>query len=99
NQLVDVASQLPKYRQNIHVNIAALRHQGKGPLARAADSAKDIGREISRPDAPPAASAPQNQNQRNAPKAPARPVPVQIVQTPTSELADLPDLVKPFLAP
>src|SRR5713226_3444084 len=52
NQLVDVASQLPTYRQNIHAKIEALRHGGKGPLGRAADSAQDIGREISGPDTP-----------------------------------------------
>jgi len=98
NQLVDVASQLPTYRQNIHSKIESLRNRGKGPLGRAADSAKDIGREISGPDAPvstPAAPA-QNQKQRNAPKSPALPVPVQIVQTRSSALADLPDLFKPF---
>jgi hypothetical protein len=46
NQLVEVASQLPTYRQNIHVKIEALRHRGKGPLGRAADSAQDIGQEL-----------------------------------------------------
>jgi predicted PurR-regulated permease PerM len=101
NQVVDVASQLPRYRQNIHAKIEALRNRGKGPLGRAADSAKDIGREFSSPDAPAIAPPPpaQNQKQRNAPRAPGPPVPVQIVQTRTSGLADLPDLVKPFLAP
>src|ERR1700726_3743338 len=32
NQLVDVASQLPTYRQNIHAKIEALRKRGRGPL-------------------------------------------------------------------
>ena len=45
NQLVDVASQLPTYRQNIHAKIEALRNRGKGPLGRAADSAKEIGQD------------------------------------------------------
>jgi predicted PurR-regulated permease PerM len=101
NQLVDVASQLPTYRQNIHAKIEALRNRGTGPLGRAADSAQDIRREISGPGAPAiAATSPvQNQKQRNTPRAPGPPVPVQIVQTRTSGLADLPDLVKPFLAP
>jgi len=101
NQLVDVASQLPTYRQNIHAKIEALRHGGKGPLGRAADSAQDIGREISGPDTPVIAPTPpaQNPQQRNAPRAPKPPVPVQIVPSRTSGLADLPDLVKPFLAP
>jgi predicted PurR-regulated permease PerM len=101
NQLVDVASQLPTYRQNIHAKIEALRNRGNGPLGRAADSAKEIGRELSGPDVAVTVPTPpgQTQKQRNAPKAPGPPVPVQIVQTRTSGLAELPDLVKPFLAP
>jgi predicted PurR-regulated permease PerM len=101
NQLVDIASQLPTYRQNIHAKIEALRNRGKGPLGLAAESAKEIGQELSSPDTPAIApTAPvQNQKLRNAPRAPASPVPVQIVQTRTSGLADLPDMVKPFLAP
>ena len=99
NQLVDVASQLPTYRQNIHAKIETLRNRGKGPLGRAADSAKDIGRELTSPDAPAIPSTAQSQKQRNAPRAPAPPVSVQIVQTHTSGLADLPDLLTPFLAP
>jgi predicted PurR-regulated permease PerM len=101
NQLVDVASQLPTYRQNIHAKIEALRSHGKGPLSKAADTAKEIGQELSSPDAAPAAAAApaQNQKQRNALKVPGTPVPVQIVHPRTNELAGLPDLVKPFLAP
>ena len=101
NQLVDVASRLPTYRQNIDAKIEALRNRGNGPLGRAADSAKEIGQLLSRPDAPriAAPATVPNQKQRNVPRPPGAPVPVQIVQTRTSGLADLPDLVKPFLAP
>src|SRR5579859_6512452 len=88
DQLVDVASQLPTYRQNIHAKIEALRNRGNGPLGRAADSAKDIARELSSPDATAIATTPpvQNPKQRNASGAPAPPVPVQIVPTGTSGL-------------
>src|ERR1700690_648095 len=81
NQLVDVASQLPTYRQNIHVKIEALRHRGKGPLGRAADSAQDIGQELASPDAPATAAAPATQNPKQRPptKAAGVPMPVQIV--------------------
>src|SRR5579859_444351 len=77
DQLVDVASQLPTYRQNIHAKIEALRNRGNGPLGRAADSAKDIAREISGPDAPPVTTATpaQNQTRRSATKVPGPPVP------------------------
>src|SRR5579859_1834186 len=88
NQLVDVASQLPTYRQNIHAKIESLRNRGKGPLGRAADSAKDIARELSSPDATAIASTPpvQNPKQRTPPRVAAPPVPVQIVPTGTSGL-------------
>jgi predicted PurR-regulated permease PerM len=101
NQLVDVASQLPTYRQNIHAKIEALRNRGKGPLGRAADSAEEIGKELSSPTAPAIASPPpvRNQKDRNTPKILPPPVPVQIVQPRTNGLADLPDLLKPVLAP
>lgn len=100
NQLVDVVSQLPTYRQNIHAKIEALRNRGKGPLGRAAASAQEIGKELSSPDVPAIVPAPsmRSQRERNAPKLPP-PVPVQIVQAPTNGLADLPDLLKPVLAP
>lgn len=101
NQLVDVAGRLPTYRQNIDAKIEALRNRGNGPLGRAADSAKEIAQLLSRPDAPRTAAPAtvQNQKQRNVLRPAGAPVPVQIVQTRTSGLADLPDLVKPFLAP
>ncbi len=99
SQLVDVASQLPTYRLNIHSKIEALRSHGKGPLGRAADSAKDIGRELSSPDDPAIPATAQNQKQRNATRAPAPPVPVQIVPTQTGVLAGVPDLLTPFIAP
>jgi len=101
SQLVDVASQLPTYRQNIHTKIEALRHGKKGPLGRAADSAQDIGRELSGPDTPAIGPTPsaQNPQQRNVSRTSKLPVPVQIVPARTSGLADLPELVKPFLAP
>src|SRR6266852_5356927 len=82
NQLVDVASQLPTYRQNIHAKIEALRKGGRGPLGRAAESAQDIGRELSSPDASARAPPPpaRTQNQRTASMPPARPLSVEIVQ-------------------
>ena len=101
NQLVDVATQLPTYRQNIHAKIEALRNGGKGPLGRAADSAQDIGWEISGPDTSAISATPllQNSQQRSALRTPKTPVPVQIVPARTSGLADLPELVRPFLSP
>jgi predicted PurR-regulated permease PerM len=100
NQLVDVANQLPGYRQNIHAKIQALHNPGKGPLGRAAQSVKEIGQELSRPDAPATPpAAPQIPRQRNAPTVPAAPVPVQVVSDGTHGFTDLRALATPFLAP
>jgi predicted PurR-regulated permease PerM len=100
NQLVDVANQLPRYRQNIHAKIQALRNPGKGPLGRAAQSVKEIGQELSRSDAPatpPTGS--QTPKPRNAPRVSGPPLPVQVVPEGTNGLKDLRDLATPFLAP
>ena len=51
-QLVDVAKELPTYRQNIHTKLEALRIPTKGPLGLAANSVKEIARELSSPVAP-----------------------------------------------
>ncbi len=100
NQLVDVANQLPGYRQNIHAKIQALHNPGKGPLGRAAQSVKEIGQELSRTDAPATPpAAPQIPKQRNAPTVPGPPVPVQVVSDGTHGFTDLRALATPFLAP
>ncbi len=100
NQLIDVANQLPSYRQNIHAKIQAMRNSGKGPLSRAAQSVKEIGEELSRSDVPatPAASS-QIPKHTNTPKVPGPPVPVQLVPNGTNSLTDLRYLAAPFLAP
>ena len=80
NQLVDVANQLPKYRQNVHAKIQAIRNPGKGSIGRAAQSVKEIGQELSRSDAPATPQAAlQTPKQRNTSKGAAPPVPVEVV--------------------
>ena len=101
SQLVDVANQLPRYRQNIHAKIQTLRNPGKGSLSRAAQSVKEIGQELASPEAPPAAppAAAQNPSQRNVPPVAGPPVPVQVVPYGTTTLTELRALATPFLAP
>lgn len=99
NQLVEVANELPRYQQNIHDKIVAMRTPSKGALGRAAASVKEIGQELS--SAP--AAAPANPNsfggRRNAQNPSNHPLPVQVVEDPPTELQYLRDLTKPFLAP
>ena len=99
-QLVDVAEDLPRYRQNINAKMEALRIPAEGPLGLAANSLKEIGNELTSLGAPSAAPGlPQrNRKQRTAPSTPAPPLPVQIVPPPANGLDYLRDL-RPVLQP
>jgi predicted PurR-regulated permease PerM len=100
-QLVDVAKDLPRYRQNIQAKMAALRIPTEGPLGLAANSLKEIAAELSSPWAPAPESGPpaQNRNQLAPPGTPGLPLPVQIVQQPAGGLDYLRDLVQSVLRP
>jgi predicted PurR-regulated permease PerM len=100
-QLVDVAEKFPTYRQNIHAKMEALRIPTKEPLGLAANSLRDIARELSSPAAPsPDPGLPvQNRKQRPAPSVSAPPLPVQIVLQPANGMDYLRDLAQPVLRP
>jgi hypothetical protein len=51
-QLVDVAEELPRYRQNIQAKMEALRIPTKGPLGLAANSLREIAHDFSSLGAP-----------------------------------------------
>ena len=51
NQLVDVANQLPLYRQNIRAKIAAFHIPATGQLGQASASVQEIVQEVTSPDA------------------------------------------------
>ncbi len=92
NQLVSVANQLPTYQKNIHNKIEAMSTPGKGPLGRASQSVKDLGKELLSPAKPPTPGA--------LPRTPAgRPVSVNVVEAPQSEIEQLRDVIRPFLRP
>ncbi len=102
NQLVDVANQLPLYRQNIHAKIEAFHLPLTGQLGHASESVKEIARELTSLDTAPAPPAPaqgRNQKQPMAPAAPASPVSVQVVPPPETVWTELRDLGTPILAP
>jgi predicted PurR-regulated permease PerM len=100
-QLVDVAQELPRYRQNIQAKMEALRIPTKGPLGLAANSLKEIAHDFSTLGAPSPEPGPpvQNRKQHAAPSTSGLPLPVQIVQPPPSELEYARDLVQPVLRP
>jgi predicted PurR-regulated permease PerM len=98
-QLVDVANQLPLYRQNIHAKIVAFHIPATGQLGQASASVKEIVQEVTSPDAPVALPGVENPKRFKARPAPAAPLPVRMVQSPTSGWAELRDLGAPVLAP
>jgi predicted PurR-regulated permease PerM len=101
NQLVDVANQLPLNLQNIRAKIEAFHIPASGQVGKAAESVQEIVRELASPGAASPAAPPQvrNRKQPNAPPAPLSPVPVRMVQPPTSGWTQLRDLGPPILAP
>ena len=100
-QLVDVAKEIPRYRQNIQAKMEALRLPTKGPLGLAANSLQEIAREISSPwvPSPDSGHAVQNRKQHTSPSTSEHPLPVQIVQQPAGGLDYFRDLVQPILRP
>ena len=100
NQLIEVANELPRYQENIHNKIVAMRTPGKGALGRAAASVKEIGKELSSAPAAtaPAASSPA-WNRRNAQNQSGQPLPVKIIEEPATELQYVRDLTTRFFAP
>jgi predicted PurR-regulated permease PerM len=100
-QLIDVANQLPLYRDNIHAKMQAFHIPVKGQLGHAAESVQEVLRELSGPTAPSPATRPPrpNRKQPNAPAASSTPTPVQMVDAPTSGWTELRDWGTPFLAP
>jgi predicted PurR-regulated permease PerM len=97
NQLVQVVSDLPAYRENIDNKIKALRAPQKGSLGRAAQSVQELGKELATAQELPAPPPAQGRAARST--TPTSPLPVQVVETPPNGLLYVRDLLRPFLAP
>ena len=65
DQLLEVLNELPRYQQNIHNKIEAIRTPSNGALGRAAESVKELGKELATQPATPAAPV--------RPRGPAKP--------------------------
>ncbi len=88
-QLVGVANELPRYRQNIHNKLEAMRAPTAGALGQATASIRELAAELMSVEAPaPSASGDGGQ-----------PVPVQVVAEPANAVQYLRNLLKPFLGP
>ena len=98
-QLVDVANQLPLYRQNIRAKIEAFHIPVTGQLGHASESVKEIVGELTSPAGTSPAPSPHGQNPRPPKPSQASPVSVRMVQPPTSGWTSFRDLGAPILAP
>lgn len=97
NQLVAVVNDLSNYRKNISSKIQALRNPNKSSLGRAAQSVKEIGKELATAQEPPVPQAAPGMRARL--NTPANPLPVQVIEPATNELTYVLDWIRPFLAP
>jgi predicted PurR-regulated permease PerM len=102
NQLIDVISQLPSYKENIHNKVAAFQGPGGGALSKAANSVQELSKELSGTPAPatPVPPLPAKAS-RPAPAAvpSPRPVLVEVVEHPPQALQSLGNLLGPLLSP
>lgn len=105
NQLVQVVNDLPSYRENIDSKIKALRTPNQGALGRAAQSVKELGKELATAqELPPPPAAPGRTGRLNTPasapvSSPANPLPVQVIEAPANGLVYVRALTQPFLGP
>ncbi len=100
NEFVDVANQLPEYRQNINRKLAAIRAPGTGSVGRATASVKELGKELTSPPptVPPATAS--DRGARHSPSITAsRPLTVQLVEEPANELQYMRTMIGPLLGP
>jgi len=101
DQLLQVASDLPKYRLNIHNKIDGLHLPPESALGRAAESVKEIGTDFGEPpithpvQVGPAPSTPK----AGAPQPEVATVPVQIISPPATGLRYLGQVLTPLLKP
>ena len=100
-QLVDVASRIPLYSQNIRARIVAFHLPATGPIGQAAKSVQGIVDVLTIPSEPSPAPAPHDRKQKKpiAPPPAVPPTPVRIVQPPVTGWTQLRDLGTPVLAP
>jgi predicted PurR-regulated permease PerM len=102
NDLVEVAIELPGYKDNIDKKIQALNAPGKSAFGRAAASVQELSKQIASapPPVPPAVEAPSApKGRRAAPNPVTHPLAVQVVEEPGNELQYVVNLAKPFLRP
>ena len=114
-QLLDVASDLPSYRQNIDEKLFSIHAPTTGPVGNAINGIKILSEDLSGNRPPEPLSAPEpsktpsktpSSSQRSreflrpiTPQATSNPAPVVVVQAPISDRAYAQQLLKPVIKP
>jgi predicted PurR-regulated permease PerM len=98
-QLLNVLSELPKYRENIHKKIEAFRNPQHGPLGKVTETVKDIKQELSSADTAATPVAAPGSSQTETRDAPGRLTKVQVVEPPANVWQYLQDLASPLIPP
>ncbi|HUQ91201.1 MAG TPA: AI-2E family transporter [Bryobacteraceae bacterium] len=102
NQMIEAVNRLPEYRENIRTKLEAFRAPSNSPLARAAKSMEELGKEFTAPRAPAPAltpAPPGRKGERAVVNTAAVPVSVKVVEQERTGFAYLRELVGPFLTP
>lgn len=89
NQLLQVITLLPDYRENIHQKIEAISSPGNGALSRAAATVNDLSKEIK-------AASQSAENQKITKRDPKAPIPVQLASPPRTANEYLRDIIGPL---
>src|SRR6201987_4613385 len=99
-QLTQLARDLPRYQSTISEKIQSFRDTkaGRGPLERASDMLKDLGKEIDKPKDAASVRASNSIVNSNAP-GPQAPVPVEVRQPDPGALESLRTLIAPLVHP
>ncbi len=100
DQLLQVASDLPKYRLNIHNKIEGLHLPPGSALGRAAESVKEIGADFGEPPVTRSVQVgPALATSKAGPAVEVATVPVQIISPPATGLRYLGQMLTPLLKP
>jgi predicted PurR-regulated permease PerM len=96
NQLIDVTNQLPSYKTNIKTKIDAIHSPKNRRLDKAADTMKEIGKQITDIPAAPTDNATPPKGSGNAKPATVKPVPIQVFQPATNPFESLNNVITPL---
>ncbi len=100
NDLVAVTIDLPQYTEHIDKKIQAMNAPGKSAFGRAADSVKQLEKQIANPPASDSAAPLAGpKGSRVSPNPLPRPLAVKVVEEPGNQLQYVGGLLMPFLAP